>query len=167
RWPSYDDPQVCHLFVYEYRLPNGSLEGLGIVGPALHAFTNDLSKLSLGDAYAMFCGWQVEHEEIERLPAAEFAPLDRDAVTGVIERAVRDGYSHLKPVDRGTAFHETFWTFAGQKSGAVGLVLVSGPNGATEFFPYESKRSIGPNEGFWLAVGRRILREFNGAEALK
>lgn len=97
-WPSYNEPQDCYLFRYEYQFstnhPGNShspatnssvtnssatnssidelsvkrLSNIGIAGPLTHAFQADLASLPTDDVYAAFAGWQAEHEDIYEIP---------------------------------------------------------------------------------------------------
>lgn len=68
-WPSYEEPQNCFLFRYNYSFPQGSVSNVGIAGPLNHAFAADLGNLPVEDIYAAFAGWQAEHEEIYEIAA--------------------------------------------------------------------------------------------------
>ena len=84
-WPSYEAPRDCYLFRYEYELPTGPVSNIGIAGPATHAFTVDLSHLPLDDVYAIFAGWQVEHEDIFEIPMTGLNVAQRREADRLIE----------------------------------------------------------------------------------
>ncbi len=68
-WPSYEEPQNCFLFQFEYRFPESTVRNVGIAGPLTHAFQCDLAGMPVEDIYAIFAGWHAEHEEIFEVPA--------------------------------------------------------------------------------------------------
>lgn len=74
-WPSYEDPRDCYLFRYTYIVPSGQLSNIGIAGPLTCAFNSDLANLPPDDIYAVFAGWQAEHDDIYEIPEAV---LNRD-----------------------------------------------------------------------------------------
>ncbi len=67
-WPSFSEPQDCFLFRYTYLFHGGQLSNIGIVGPLTHAFNADLANLPPDDIYAVFAGWQAEHDDIYEIP---------------------------------------------------------------------------------------------------
>ncbi len=67
-WPSYEEPRDCYLFRYTYIVPSGQLSNVGIAGPLTCAFNSDLANLPPDDIYAVFAGWQAEHEDIYEVP---------------------------------------------------------------------------------------------------
>lgn len=83
-WPGYEEPQACYLFRYEYDLPSGQVSNLGIAGPATHAFTVDLTRLPIDDVYAIFAGWQVEHEDIFEIPMTQLNVAQRSEADRLI-----------------------------------------------------------------------------------
>ncbi len=93
-WPGYEEPQACFLFRYEYDLPSGQVSNLGIAGPATHAFTFDLTRLPVDDAYAIFAGWQVEHEDIFEIPMTQLNVAQRSEADRLID-CLRDQQLHV------------------------------------------------------------------------
>lgn len=79
-WPGYEEPQACYLFRYQYDLPSGQVDNLGIAGPATLALTTDLTRLPADDVYAIFAGWQVEHEDIFEIPMTQLNVAQRSEV---------------------------------------------------------------------------------------
>ncbi len=71
-WPSYEEPQPCFLFRFTYHFAKGDLSNLIIAGPLVYAFQADMRSLEIDDVYAVFAGWQAEHEDIYEVPAARF-----------------------------------------------------------------------------------------------
>lgn len=84
-WPGYEEPQNCYLFRYEYDLPAGQVSNIGIAGPVTHAFTTDLSPLPLDDVYAIFAGWQADHEDIFELPLTQLNVAQRREADRLLE----------------------------------------------------------------------------------
>ena len=67
-WPGYEDQLDCFLFDYRYGLGDNAHTNVGISGPATHAFSADLTGLSVQDQYAAFAGWQTLSDEIYLIP---------------------------------------------------------------------------------------------------
>ncbi len=70
-WPGCDEPVDCFLFRYFYELAGSQFANIAIGGPLSHTFAADLCDVSIDDIYAAFAGWDVEHDEIHEIPAAD------------------------------------------------------------------------------------------------
>lgn len=92
-WPGYDEPRDCYLFRFTYQIPQGSFSNIGVAGPVTKAFACDISELSRDDQYALFAGWQVEHDEIYEVPRAEFNSSQRAEAERLASLMSMSGYS--------------------------------------------------------------------------
>ncbi len=97
-WPSYEEPQNCFLFRFTYRFAQGDLTNIMIAGPLVYAFQADMRPLEADDIYAVFAGWQAEHEDIYEVPAArfQFGSAGRNQTT--VGRPDHEGIEELKPL---------------------------------------------------------------------
>ena len=160
-WPSFDDPVDCFLFRFAYRLPQGEYENVGIAGPLVHAFLVDMTRLTLGDQYAAFAGWQTEHAEIAEIPAEEFTADQHDAVAKITIHLAEQGFSDITPVLFGLFFGEWPLVAVARYDGTFGS-LVAGREGV-QWFPQDttSSRPLGPHEAYSIWKGRHLLAAFN------
>ncbi len=159
-WPGYEEPRDCYLFRYEYELPSGTASNIGIAGPATHAFTADLTSLPLDDVYAIFAGWQAEHEDIFEIPMAQLNVAQRREADRLVECL---GARQLQ-VSEAVAL--TF--FFGE---VALLAIVEGDHGrgcavtdgweTLNFAIHSSPTSLTPSIVLSLYRGRKLLRTFN------
>lgn len=159
-WPGYEEPRDCYLFRYEYELPAGRVSNIGIAGPATHAFTVDLSALPLDDVYAIFAGWQAEHEDIFEIPMTGLNVAQRREADRLIEILAAQHLQVEEPVAL------TFLL------GEVALLaIVDGERGqrcaitdgleTLHFATSSSSTSLTPAIVLALYRGRKLLRTFN------
>jgi hypothetical protein len=159
-WPGYDEPVDCRLFAYEYRLRDGTLGGVGIVGPVTYSLAADLEDLPPDDIYAAFAGWQAEHEELQETPAADLPDWKRKNLMLRLAPLEAEGYHDLKLLQVGHFFGEEILIASARRGDALGTVVLDAdqvswyPAGAT-------RRPIGPTEAYYIHKGRKLLKAFN------
>ena len=159
-WPSFDEPVECFLFRFEYRLGSAQFSNIGIVGPLTHAFSADLSDLSLDDMYAAFAGWQAEHDEIYESACEDLNEAQRIDAARLERRLTDSGFESIEPIQLGSFFGERVLVARAQRSGNAGHVSVD----ARELLwhPHGDKlRPLGPEEVWSIHKGRKLLRMFN------
>lgn len=163
-WPGFEQPVDCFLFRYTYHLPTGERSGVGLVGPITWAFAVDPAEMPVADLYALFSGWQAEHEEIAESPFDEQAQAAWETLRRLLEK---HGYSDLRPEKLGTFFGERHLVAAATRSGEPGTAVVDlaelGRDSAQAIAWYP--RAIGggapgPTEAYWLHKGRLLLAAF-------
>jgi hypothetical protein len=160
-WPGYDEPMECFLFRFAYEVPHGSeYTNIGIAGPLCHAFGADLADLPPDDIYAVFAGWQVEHEEIYELDAAQLTvPQHLEVVR--LERRLHDGgYTDIQPVKLGVFFGERVLVARAVRDGLPGVAVATLDEVQWHTAPGRP-RPLGPHEAYCLYKGRKLLRTFN------
>ncbi|MEK6234846.1 MAG: HEAT repeat domain-containing protein, partial [Planctomycetales bacterium] len=86
RWPGWEEPVACRLFIYTYQFPNNELQRVGLAGPMTYSLRADVDDLPLGEIYALYCGWQVEHDDIQQKAAADLTPSERKELASVEQR---------------------------------------------------------------------------------
>jgi hypothetical protein len=84
-WPGYDGPQECFLFRFGYGLQDSEFSNVGIAGPTVKAFSQDLANVPIDDAFAMFAGWDIEHPEVYEQPAHQLATSVQELVQSWID----------------------------------------------------------------------------------
>ncbi len=161
-WPSYDDPQDCHLWRFTYNLPNGVYSNIGITGPMTHAFRANLADMSVDDIYAVFAGWLVQHDEIYEIAVSNMNAAQRSE-TARLEKLLRE-----KNVEQIETLALTF--FFGERSIlALGMrhqakICAITDSLETILFPVgRNATSLTPELVLALYRGRKMLRTFNPA----
>ncbi len=159
-WPSYDDPVDCFLFRFSYDLGPRRYSNIGIAGPLTHSFTADLGDLPPNDIYAVFAGWQAEHEDIYQVE------VDRLNETGIREcdrlqrRMSEEGYDDIRPVMLGYFFEDRVLVADALREGQNGLAVAD----QDDVFWYSTEkgvRPLGPEEVYCIYKGRKFLSTFN------
>lgn len=159
-WPGFDEPVECFLFRFAYEVDAGEYTNIGIAGPMCHAFGADLADLPPDDIYAVFAGWQVEHEEIYELEATQLTVAQRLEVVRLERRLHDEGYDSIQPVKLGVFFGERTLVARAVREGHSGVAVAS----ADEIQWHSNRgrpRALGPHEAYCLYKGRKLLRTFN------
>ena len=163
-WPGFNDPVDCYLVSFEYHFPQGEYSNVGIVGPVTHAITTDLEDLVPSDIYAVFAGWQAEHEEIQEQDASSLTESARHAANTRLQELAGQDFAQIELVKVGTFFGEVLLVATAVRHGVDGTVIVDGAK--VEWYPRGSgRRSIGPLEAYWMHKGRKLLAAFNPTPA--
>lgn len=159
-WPGYQEPQECFLIRYRYQFPRGTLHGIGIAGPVTHAFSVDLEDLPPLEIYAAYCGWHVEHDEIGQTPAEDLSPEERARAGDLAESLRLAGYDDPQLALLGRFFGESLPVFRATHAGQAGTLIVEGDD--RHWRPTRpSPRPLGPQEEYFIHVGKKILKQFN------
>ncbi|MFK7737263.1 MAG: HEAT repeat domain-containing protein [Pirellulaceae bacterium] len=159
-WPSFEEPQNCYLFRYEYQLPNGPVSNVGIAGPLCQGFQADLANLPVDDIYAAYAGWQAEHEEIfevpvEQLNASQRVEADR------LEQSLRAlDYEIEQSIALAMFFGELSLVVNVRKAGAAFCAVTDG-NELTCYSKTEHPASMNAEVVLCIYRGRKLLRTFN------
>lgn len=159
-WPGYNDPVNCFLFRYGYELGDLAFSNIGIAGPLVHAFTADLADLPPNDIYAMFAGWQAEHEDILEFDAQSVGEFHRADVTRLERRLHDAGYSKIESRIYGMFFGEKVLVANAQRDGVAGHAVIDGKD-VYWYHQRQSPRPLGPNEVYCIYKGKKLLRTFN------
>lgn len=163
-WPGYETPVDCFLirFTYKFNTAQGpaTFSNIGITGPLVRTATADLCDLGPDDIYALFAGWQAEHEDIFEVDATLLSESQRIELAR-LERRLRDaGYDAIRPVSLCYFFGEKSLVARVKRDGVEGTALTDSED--ILFFPAtHGPRSLGPPELTCLYRGRRLLRQFN------
>jgi len=159
-WPGYDDPQDCFLFAYAYHLPGGALQGVGIAGPVVHAFSTDLSDLEVADIYAMYAGWHASHTSDEDVAAENFSASDHHRADEAAAELESIGYDNVRIERLGRFLGEEVAVAAAQVAGESGVVISCGDR-LQWFADTQQKLRLRPDELYCLFKGQAMLAAFN------
>jgi hypothetical protein len=158
-WPGYEEQVTCFLIRYTYEFAGGGLSNVGIVGPLVHAFDDDLGDLAPDDIYAAFAGWHAQHEEIFDLPAETWNEAQR-VESARLERRLRDaGYEYIRPVYLGSFFGEKTLVARATRDRVEGIGVVD--LARVDWWSTSDKlRPLSPEVAHAMAKGRKLLRSF-------
>jgi hypothetical protein len=157
-WPGYDDRVPCYLFQFSYKLSRGLYQNVGMAGPLVHAFRSDISFLTHEDIYAVFAGWQAEHDAIRELPVASDTRRDAD-FERLRRHAVGEGFDQLNPLMDATWFGQRVLVARAERDGQSGIVVVE--DDAVRWYPRAMTRTLEAELVYCLDKGRKLLRTFN------
>jgi hypothetical protein len=165
RWPGYSEPVDCFLFRFLYVVTvagegERSFSNIGIAGPATHAVVADLSDLPPDDIYALFAGWQAQHEEIREFEVSRLSKSEQLEVERLKRRLHDEGFSRIEPQRMGYFFGEKALVALAHRQGVPGVAVADFQQ--CSFFPSRhSRRPLGPDEAYNIYKGRKLLATFN------
>ncbi len=162
-WPGFEEQVECHLFRFEYALPQGGFSGVGLAGPATHALGVDLLDYPPADIFAIYCGWQAEHAELRETDAAEITAGQRATADRFLRRLSADGFQQPRLVKLAHFFGEEHFVFEAVdgEHRQQGVVVMDG--GEAFWYPRPlTSNPPGERELYWLHRGRKLLAYFNG-----
>lgn len=159
-WPSYEEPQQCFLFRYSYALPSGAVSNIGITGPLTQAFQADLANLPVEDIYAVFAGWQAEHEDIFELPMNGLNEVQRREVDRLAKYFEDREFEVLENVALTLFFGDTSLLSFVQQNDKKLIAMTDG-NELVCFPVSEHPASFTPETILCMYRGRKLLRTFN------
>ena len=96
-WPGWERPVACYLFRYRYQLPTGMREAVGIAGPLVHSFSFHPADLAIEDLYAVYVGWQAEHEEFHEVNCGQLTGPQQTLAETLAQRLSWTGYDRIEP----------------------------------------------------------------------
>jgi hypothetical protein len=159
-WPSYETPQACWLFRFQYQMAHGIWSNIGMAGPVLHAFAADLAELPVFDIYAAFAGWQAEHPEIHEIPVSVCNPAQQRIAEKLGRALEEQGHTEIQPLWLGIFLGEICLVCESQLDERTGVAVTDGLE--TIWFPTVGRqRPLGPHEAYAVFKGRKMLRTFN------
>ena len=162
-WPGAERPVRCYLFRYTYSLPQGSYSNVGIAGPLTCHFTADLTDMPAEDVYAVFAGWQAEHDDIYEIDVREMTAQAHVDVDRLERRLLDARFERIEPVKLGVFFGEMVLVARANRHGIPGTALA---DSVDEYWipAGNAQRPIGPEEAYSIYKGRKLLRTFNDPE---
>lgn len=159
-WPGFDAPIDCFLVRFEYNLGERAYSNIGITGPMVHAVGADVADLPVDDIYAIYAGWQAEHEEIFTVPADRWNAAQKRLAKPLIEHLDRMGFESIEPVLLGFFLDEHAFVARAVRDETACLVVTDG----LEIIDHPTQgrnRPLGPEDMWNLFLGRKMLRTFN------
>ena len=159
-WPSFHDPIDVFLVRFEYNFGDRQYSNVGMTGPAAYAMSADVADLPIEDIYAIYAGWQAEHDEIFTVAADQFNEAQLRTMVPFQHHLERMGYASLKPAMLGFFLDEQAGIFQGIRDDTECLVVTDGSETIEQ--PTAGRlRPLGPGDLFNLYKGRKMLRTFN------
>ncbi len=159
-WPGYETPQACYLFRYHYAFSQGEYTNLALVRPFAHALMPDLTVFPLADVYAVYAGWQVEHEELKQIQLDPSDPVEAAEVERRVGALTQWGCESIVPMFWGMFFGTRLLVATVSRRGQPGTVVVH--EAQVDWFPQGNPvRPLGPELAYCMFVGRQLLRRFN------
>jgi hypothetical protein len=159
-WPGFNDRVDCFLVRFHYDLGQRTYSNIALAGPAVFAMACDLADMQVDDIYAIYAGWQAEHDEIFTVAVPQFNASQTRVVETLQDHLDREGYEELKPELFGVFLDEHAAIFVAMREGKACRVLSDG----LETIPVPlvgRSRPVQPNDLWNLYKGRKMLRTFN------
>lgn len=162
-WPGYEEPRDCYLFRFTYQAIDSQQERLysniGIAGPLTHCFVADLEQLDFEDIYAIFAGWQADHEEIFEQDFSSLPELPRRRMDRLVADLETTEFDSIHPVIAASFFGEDVLVAKALRNDKTGFVVYDQRD--TSWFPVQTARSLEPLDILCIYKGRRLLGSFN------
>ncbi|MGV3486099.1 MAG: HEAT repeat domain-containing protein [Planctomycetaceae bacterium] len=159
-WPGYSDRVDCFLVRFHYDLGQRSYSNIAIAGPVVFALACDLADMQADDIYAIYAGWQAEHNDIFAVAANQFNASQRRVVDTLQSHLDRAGYEELKAELFGVFLDEHAAVFSAMREGKPCRVLTDGLE--TIHIPVAGRaRPLQATDLWNLFKGRKMLRTFN------
>jgi hypothetical protein len=159
-WPGFDEPVASFQFRFTYELGEARFSNIGIAGPLICTFAADLNSLSVDDVYALFIGWQAEHDDIYRLSLDGLGGAERVTVQR-LEQFLHDaGYTNAAPAWLGVFFDQQALVAEAEFNGRAGVAVADQDQILWQPFAAKS-RPLGVEEVYNLYKGRKLFEAFN------
>ena len=159
-WPSFEEPRDCYLFRYTYILPTGQLSNIGIAGPLTSAFNSDLANLPPDDIYAVFAGWQAEHDDIFEVPEA-LLNRDQRRETDRLIRSLQERECEVKQILALTFFLGEIALLAIIEHEGKRMHAVTDGHELLCYPASDHPTALTPDLVLSIFRGRKLLRTFN------
>lgn len=158
-WPSYEHPVLCYLLKFKYGLGSQAYENIGIVGPTVFAFREDLRWLELDDVYAAFAGWQAEHAELYELPPEAALQSHQPLVQRSLQLLEAHDFSEPEVELLGHFFGEWLLVLSARSPHGDGFAITDGK--VVNWFGNSDDQPVSAQFAYLVYRGRRLLRAFN------
>jgi hypothetical protein len=158
-WPSYEHPVLCYLLKFKYGLGSQAYENIGIVGPTVFAFREDLRWLELEDVYAAFAGWQAEHPELYELPPEAALQSHQPLVQRALQLLEEHDFSEPEVELLGHFFGEWLLVLSARSPHGDGYAITDGK--VVNWFGNHDDHPVSAQFAYLVYRGRRLLRAFN------
>ncbi len=159
-WPGFNEPIDCFLVRFHYDLGQRSYSNIAIAGPVVYALACDLADMQADDIYAIYAGWQAEHDDIFAIAVSQFNAGQKRVVEDLRVHLDRTGYENLLPELFGVFLDEHAAVFNAMREAKPCRVLTDGLE--TVHIPVAGRSRPLQALDLWnLFKGRKILRTFN------
>jgi hypothetical protein len=159
-WPGFERPIDCYLVRFEYQFGDRIYSNVGITGPATHVVAADLADLPTEDIYAVYAGWQAEHEDLFTVQEPSWNAAQRRIANPLIEALDRKGFEQIEPALLGFFLDEHALVAQANRDDASCIVVTDGLE-TIDVTTAGRIRPMGPEELWYLFLGRKMLRTFN------
>jgi len=160
-WPSYEHPVLCYLLKFRYGTGAQAYENLGIVGPTVFAFREDVRWLEMDDVYAAFAGWQAEHPEIYELSADAATQAHQPLVERALQLLEEHDFVEPEVELLGYFFGEWLLVLSARSPHGDGYAITDGK--VVNWFGNHDDHPVSAEFAYMVYRGRRLLRAFNEA----
>jgi hypothetical protein len=161
-WPGYTQPIDCYLVRFHYDMGDRSYSNVGITGPVVFALANDVADLPMDDIYAIYAGWQAEHQDIFAIAAQHLNQAQQRAVAALAAHADRQGYHSPRAELFGVFLDEHAAVFLATRDDKPCRVISDGLETMHVPIAYRS-RPLDAGDLWNLYKGRKLLRTFNSS----
>jgi len=159
-WPGFEDAVDCFLVRFNYDLGTRSYSNIALAGPAVFAVACDVADMQIEDIYAIYAGWQAEHDEIFTVLPSQFNAGQLRVVEELKVHLDRGGYEDLKAEMFGVFLDEHAAVYSAMREGKPCLVLTDGLESV--HIPVAGRTRPLQAVDLWnLFKGRKMLRTFN------
>lgn len=158
-WPSYEHPVQCYLFRFRYG-SNPVYSNLGISGPLIHVFPNNIESLSVEDAYAAFAGWQAIHPKIFQMTPERAETVYSEQLAELKTRIEEKGFEDTKAVLVGSFFDELVLVSEAKKNDQT-VIALADESDVYCFTSQSESDQIDAPMAYTIWRGRRFLKQFN------
>jgi len=162
-WPGFEQPIDCLLVRFHYDMGTKSYSNIGITGPVTFALANNVADLPVDDIYAIYAGWQAEHNDIFAIAAQHINPTQRRLVNDLATHVNRCGYESPAVELFGVFLDEHVAVFKATRDEKPCLVITDGLE-SIHLRLTGLPRDLGAADLWNLYKGRKMLRSFNPAD---
>ena len=159
-WPSFDQPIDCYLVRFEYHFGDRVYSNVGITGPAVFSVGADVADLPTDDIYAIYAGWQAEHEEIFTVPAESWNSAQRRLASPLLDLLDRQGFEQIEPKLLCFFLDEHALVVQAERHDTRCLAITDGLE-TLDFSTQGRIRPMTQDDIWYLYLGRKMLRTFN------
>lgn len=159
-WPSFDQPVDCYLVRFEYQFGDRVYSNIGIAGPTVFTVGTDLADLPHDDIYAVYAGWQAEHDEIFTIAASNWNSAQKRLSAPLIDTLDRQGFESIQPRMLCFFLDEHAMVAEATRHDTQCIVITDGLE-TIDFSTQGRLRPMTADDLWYLFLGRRMLRTFN------
>ena len=135
-----------------------SWSNIGIAGPATHATSASLDRLSHDDIYALFAGWQTTHDDVFELELTDLTDRQREAIARRQSSFKDEGFADVEAAFVGRFFGDEFAIATATKQQCWGHLIW----GDRETFWFaDPRKQLSSDLAYCIFKGQKLLASFN------